>query len=61
MSPVAGIYRREQWPVPLGAALLDLVECSRRLKLKHASLLNAVLVIIAWSFSEAGDLAHARV
>ncbi|BDA49831.1 probable trafficking protein particle complex subunit 11 at N-terminal half [Coccomyxa sp. Obi] len=30
---VAGIYRREGWEVPLGAALLELRECAARLKL----------------------------
>ena len=29
----AGIYRREGWEVPLGAALLELRECASRLKL----------------------------
>jgi hypothetical protein len=29
----AGIYRREGWEVPLGAALLELRECAARLKL----------------------------
>ncbi len=28
-----GIYRREGWEVPLGAALLELRECAARLKL----------------------------
>ena len=31
----AGIYRREGWEVPLGAALLELRECASRLKLQE--------------------------
>ena len=31
----AGIYRREGWEVPLGAALLELRECASRLKLSE--------------------------
>ena len=30
-----GIYRREGWEVPLGAALLELRECASRLKLQE--------------------------
>lgn len=38
----AGIYRREQWHIPLAAALTDLVECCNRLKLEQVSLLWSV-------------------
>jgi hypothetical protein len=34
----AGIYRREQWQVPLAAALLEVVECSQLLDLKQVNL-----------------------
>ena len=33
----AGIYRREGWEVPLGAALLELRECASRLKLPEVA------------------------
>lgn len=32
-GPLAGMYRRERWEVPLAAALLELRECAARLKL----------------------------
>ena len=34
-NSAAGIYRREGWEVPLGAALLELRECASRLKLQE--------------------------
>lgn len=38
LSLMIGIYRREQWHIPLAAALTDLVECCNRLKLTQVNL-----------------------
>ena len=49
----AGIYRREGWEVPLGAALLELRECAARLKLTEV--LDVPFITIPGSSKQASS------